>query len=145
MIQEFVGMITYEAGIVVKEMTFPGHFAILDVRSEAYWREAGATRAAAPGAGLKRSPGKRGMPKCPRRWSRSNGLRLPEKAIRFRLVGLWKSTTAPVARMWWKLIHRSVAPPVEAECAVTRCSQPVAVYWRRTASSRLASYMPGAA
>src|ERR1700731_2076987 len=70
-----------------------------------------------------------------RRGSRCSGLRLPEKAIRFRLVALWKGTTAPVARMLWKLIHRSVAPPVERECAVTRCCQPRTLYWRRTTSS----------
>ena len=45
---------------------------------------------------------------------------MPEKAIRFRFVEFWKSTTAPVACMWWKLIHESPpAPPADGQAPIT--------------------------
>src|ERR1700728_4265642 len=73
------------------------------------------------------SPSNRGIPKCPRRWSRSTGLRLPATVTSVRLFGVSARTTAPRTFTPSITTHKSVVPLCTGPpdlAVVTRCFQP---------------------
>ena len=64
------------------------------------------------------SPSERGMPKWPRRWSRSTGLRLPARVTSVRLRGLSASTTAPRTLAPSSTSHTSVVLTMQRAAGV---------------------------